>query len=55
MKLAGIRHRGHLWIAVQLGGTVSSIAEVDDFYSDPHRYRTSGKIRTPIVAAAERP
>ena len=32
MKLVGIRHRGHVWIAVQLDGAVSPIAEVDDFY-----------------------
>ena len=49
MKLVGIRHRGRVWIAVQLDGTVSPIAEVEVEVERP------GMSRTPIVAAAERP
>ena len=58
MKLVGIRHRGHVWIAVQLDGTVSPIAEVDDFYSDLHRHLdqarglTHGELPTSDVVLA---
>ena len=58
MKLVGIRHRGQVWIAVQLDGTVSPIAEVDDFYSDLHRHLdqarglTHGELPTSDVVLA---